>query len=219
MPKQPEIFFFDMDHTLINNDCDVSWKQFAVAEGLAPVDDLREADRFFKLYEAGQLPVDEFLLFQLNEFSGRTIEEMRDWSLRHFEQVVKKRIYADGVKAINSAKAQGVVAVLSATNSVLCQPLADYLGIEHIEATELEVIDGVFTGKLSAEYRCGEGKVSAARDFCAVRGFDLSAAAYYGDSYSDHFILDAVGFPYAVNPNHKLRECAEQKGWPILTWK
>ncbi len=208
-----------MDHTLINNDCDVSWKQFAVAEGLAPVEDLKEADRFFALYEAGKLPVDDFMLFQLSEFAGRTVDEMKEWSLKHFEEVVKERIYADAINEIERVRQKGVVAVLSATNSILCQPLADYLGIEHVEATELEVVDGLFTGKLSAEYRCGEGKVPAARDFCKAHGTDLDEAAYYGDSYSDRFVLGAVGFPYAVNPNYRLLELAGKKNWPILNWK
>ena len=36
MKGSPEFYFFDMDHTLIDNDCDVSWKDFMVAEKLAP---------------------------------------------------------------------------------------------------------------------------------------------------------------------------------------
>ena len=219
MTTKPKIFFFDMDHTMINNDCDVSWKQFAVAQGLAPAEDLREADRFFKLYEAGKLPFDEFLLFQLREFSGRSTDEMKDWSQQHFDQVVRKRIYADAVKEVEKAKILGIVAVLSATNSVLCQPLANFLGIEHVEATELEIFDDIFTGRISQDYCCGEGKVSVAENFCTAHGLEISEAAYYGDSYSDRFVLDTVGFPYAVNPNSRLREISEQKGWTILNWK
>lgn len=219
MSEKPEIFFFDMDHTMIDNDCDVSWKQFAVAEGLAPREDLDEAERFFKLYEEGRLPIDDFLLFQLREFSGRTIDEMKEWAIRHFEMVVKKRIYQDAVAAVEEAKKKGTVAILSATNSVLCTPLADYLGIEHVEATELETVDGVFTGKLAAEYRCGEGKVPAAEKFCAKHGVKMKNAAYYGDSYSDRFVMSAVGYPYAINPNFRLREIAEKNDWPILTWQ
>ncbi len=34
MAKEPKIYLFDMDHTLIDNDCDVSWKQFVVRHNL-----------------------------------------------------------------------------------------------------------------------------------------------------------------------------------------
>ena len=40
------LHIFDMDHTLIEADCDVTWKQFLVSEGLAPASALAEADRF-----------------------------------------------------------------------------------------------------------------------------------------------------------------------------
>ena len=68
--KRPLIFFFDMDHTLINHDCDVSWKQFVVKHGLAPESDLAEADRYFDDYNAGTLDVEEFYGFQFREFVG-----------------------------------------------------------------------------------------------------------------------------------------------------
>ena len=38
------IHFWDMDHTLIDNDCDVSWKEFLIAEGLAPAADRELVD-------------------------------------------------------------------------------------------------------------------------------------------------------------------------------
>ena len=43
-----KLHIFDMDHTLINNDCDVSWKQFAVKHQYADASALQEADDFFE---------------------------------------------------------------------------------------------------------------------------------------------------------------------------
>ena len=40
--KKLKAHFFDMDHTLINADCDVTWKEFMVAEKQAPESDLAE---------------------------------------------------------------------------------------------------------------------------------------------------------------------------------
>ena len=34
--NEQEVYFWDMDHTIINNDCDVSWKAFMHAKGIAP---------------------------------------------------------------------------------------------------------------------------------------------------------------------------------------
>ena len=68
---QAEVYLFDMDETLINVDCDVTWKEFAVKYGYAPENALAEADRFYLEYCAGTLDIDEFLTFQLAEFAGK----------------------------------------------------------------------------------------------------------------------------------------------------
>ena len=67
-----KVYFFDMDHTLIDNDCDVSWKEFTVAHGLAPRSHLEEAERFFDDYNRGCLDTAKFIRFQLSEFVGKT---------------------------------------------------------------------------------------------------------------------------------------------------
>ena len=40
-----DVAFFDMDHTVLDMDCDVSWKYFLADKGLAPPADRTEADR------------------------------------------------------------------------------------------------------------------------------------------------------------------------------
>ena len=42
-----KLYILDMDGTLIDHDCDVSWKEFLVAEGIAPRSDLELAEKFF----------------------------------------------------------------------------------------------------------------------------------------------------------------------------
>lgn len=121
--KTPAVYFFDMDHTLINNDCDVSWKQFAVRHNLAPESDLAEADRYFDDYNAGTLDVEEFYLFQFREFIGKTPEEMRPLSELHFEEYVRPHIYPEARKLVGSLLDAGFpVAILTSTNSVVAQP-------------------------------------------------------------------------------------------------
>lgn len=121
--KTPAVYFFDMDHTLINNDCDVSWKQFAVRHNLAPESDLAEADRYFDDYNAGTLDVEEFYLFQFREFIGKTPEEMRPLAELHFEEYVRPHIYPEARKLVGSLLDAGFpVAILTSTNSVVAQP-------------------------------------------------------------------------------------------------
>ena len=39
---------------------------------------------------------------------------------------------------------------------------------------------------------------------------------FYGDSDRDLPLLSRVNHPVAVNPNRRLKEYAEMKGWPLL---
>ncbi len=218
MKSSPDFYFFDMDHTLIDNDCDVSWKDFMVAENMAPREALKIAADFYHTYLEGRLDPDAFTLFQLNEFIGRTEAEMSLLCRKHFEVMVKARIYPEAEALVRNTIAAGRLAVLlTATNRLIAKPLADYFGIDRIIATELETDDRVrFTGKFAGVYAAAQGKVTLAEKFCRDNGLCLSNAAYYGDSINDRFILDAVGFPFVVNPGAELKKLAVEKGWKIL---
>ena len=218
MKGSPGFYFFDMDHTLIDNDCDVSWKDFVVAENLAPREALKIAADFYQTYLEGRLDPDAFTLFQLNEFIGRTEPEMSLLCKKHFEQMVKAKIYPEAETLVRKTIAAGrLVVLLTATNRIIAKPLADYFGIDRIIATELETdANGRYTGNFSGVYAAAQGKVVLAEKFCRDNGLSLSNAAYYGDSINDRFILDAVGFPFAVNPGAELKKLAVEKGWEII---
>lgn len=210
-----------MDHTLIDNDCDVSWKQFVVRHGLAPESDLAEADRYFDDYNAGTLDVEEFYLFQFREFIGNTEARMLELARMHYEEYVKERIYPEGRRLVREALAAGLpVAILSSTNSIVARPVADELGIGEILGTKLELdVSGRFTGRITGTYGAREGKTEIAAAWAAAHGVTLADFAYYGDSVNDIDILRQVGFPNTVNPAPELRELARQNGWPVLAWQ
>jgi len=213
----PKIYFFDMDHTLIDNDCDVSWKSFVVEQKLAPPDALERATFYYYQYVEGKLEITDFMDFQLQEFIGKTEEEMAKLSQLHFETWVKKTIYADALAEVKRVQALGVPTVLlSATNSIIARPVAKYFGFDACLATELELNDGHYTGKLAGEYALGAGKIAMAREYCESHNLSLADAVYYGDSVNDFPILEAVGFPIAANPCSELEAGAIEHGWPII---
>ncbi len=215
--SEPELYFFDMDHTLIDNDCDVSWKEFLVQKKLAPENALEKADYFFDEYVKGQLNFDDFLDFQLEEFIGKSESEMKELAQAHFEEIVKTKIYSEArvlvKKALDSGK---IVSLLTATNDVLAVPVAHELGIEHICSTTLEFVDEAYTGKIVGPYCGSEGKIAHAKAFCKKHSVELSDVEYYGDSLSDQYILGAVGYPVVVNPGEPLSEIAEANNWKII---
>lgn len=215
--NMPKIYFFDMDHTLIDNDCDVSWKSFVVEQELAPADALERATFYYYQYVDGKLDINDFMDFQLKEFIGKTEAEMEKLVRLHFEMWVKKTIYADAEAEVKRVQARGKPTVLlSATNRVIARPVAEYFGFDACLATELELKDGRYTGKLAGEYALGAGKIGMAREYCESLNLSLNDAAYYGDSVNDFPILKAVGFPVAANPCSELEAGAIEHNWPIV---
>jgi HAD superfamily hydrolase (TIGR01490 family) len=219
MDRKPLIYFFDMDHTLIDNDCDVSWKQFLVNEGVAPADSMEIADGFYEDYVLGELDSTAFMQFQNAEFIGKSLPDMYEISKRHFEVMVKNKIYPTAFEMVRQLVVGGAnTALLTATNTVIAAPLAKYLGIDLL-GTDLVLHDGLFTGEIFEPYCAGEGKVSIAGEYCRENSCSLEDVAYFGDSINDKFLLSEVGFPYVVNPGSDLTRLAKGNNWNILQFR
>jgi HAD superfamily hydrolase (TIGR01490 family) len=215
-----DIVFFDMDHTVISIDCDVSWKYFLAGEGLAPDSDRAEADRFLEIYHQGLTNVEQFLAFQLREFAGRTTRDMRDLARRHFESRVRDKVYVQAAEVIAGHLQQGMrVALLTGTNRIIAEPIAEHLQVTDLLATELEVHDERFTGKVIEPYLMKEGKVKMAESYCRNHHSSLQRCAFYADSITDLNLLEKVSRPAIVNPrNRQLSELARSRQWPVLQW-
>jgi HAD superfamily hydrolase (TIGR01490 family) len=105
--------------------------------------------------------------------------------------------------------------VVSASLADLVEPLAERLGLDAALASRAETRDGVYTGRAES-FLHGAAKADAVRRFAADREIDLAASSAYTDSRSDIELLEAVGHPYAVNPDRALRRAASARGWPVL---
>ena len=83
--------------------------------------------------------------------------------------------------------------------------------------TKMVVADGKYTGEIG-RYAYGAEKASAIRELAEARGYDLADCYAYSDSATDVPMLEAVGHPFAVNPDRALRKVAAERGWPTLTF-
>jgi HAD superfamily hydrolase (TIGR01490 family) len=106
--------------------------------------------------------------------------------------------------------------IVSASPVELVAPLATALGMTGAIATESEVIDGIYTGRLLSEFCYGQGKVNRVRKLAAEKGYDLRLCYAYSDSRSDLPLLEIVGHPVAVNPDGTLRKIARSRNWPVV---
>lgn len=152
-------------------------------------------------------------------YRGATLEETLDHNTVLFNDYLKNDIRPDAVRELEMHRSRGGKTVLlSASTDFVCSRIAEYLEMDGVLCTELEVIDGVLTGKLSRRYCHGEEKLIRAEEYCRENGYSLENAWYYGDAWADRFILGAVGNPRCVTPSPRLQREAEKLSWEILNW-
>jgi HAD superfamily hydrolase (TIGR01490 family) len=106
--------------------------------------------------------------------------------------------------------------IVSASAHSIVEPLAASLGMTGAIGTEGEIVDGLFTGRLSGPFIYGPGKAQAIEKLASDRGYDLHLCYAYSDSISDLPMMELVGHPVAVNPDSELARIARERGWPIV---
>ncbi len=216
---EPEIAFFDMDHTVLGVDAEQAWKHLLIELGMCDEEDRGLSQHYLDLHAVGKTPRDEYQKFLLREFIGRTPEELAPLADENFQKHIRHEVYDEAIEAIAAyGERQIPTVLLTGTNRLIVDTIEKYLGVTDVICTELEIEHGRYTGRIDGLFRIQEHKVSGALDQCRERGTDLERIAYYGDSVSDVPMFEAVGMPYVVNPSEQLALLARERGWKILRW-
>jgi phosphoserine phosphatase len=91
----------------------------------------------------------------------------------------------------------------------IVQPLADELGIQHVAANRLEIVDGLLTGKVLGEVVDRAGKAAALRRFAAEEGLPMARTVAIGDGANDLDMLAEAGLGVAFNAKPLVRAQAD----------
>jgi HAD superfamily phosphoserine phosphatase-like hydrolase len=77
---------------------------------------------------------------------------------------------------------------------------------------------GGLSGELAQAPPTGEARALIMADYARQHGLDLAECVAYADSTSDLPMLEAAGYPVAVNPETKLAALARKRGWLVEQW-
>jgi len=210
---------FDLDNTILNGDSDYSWINFLIDIGYVDKDEYEKKNQYFydKYYE-GKLDYDEWAEFALSTIKGKRPEEIENLLNKFLSSVIEPMINIYALRLLhNHYHNNDVMLLASATNSVIVNPIAKRLGFENIVATEVEIVNGVYSGKFQNTPALGEGKLQKVREWMRRNDFsDFKNTTFYSDSINDLPLLLAVNKAVAVNPDNKLREECEKRSWEIV---
>ena len=213
---------FDLDHTLLPLDSDYEWGQFLTRVGAVdPSEFARKNAVFFAQYQAGTLNPLEYLEFALGTLAKFPRQQLDEWHAQFMHEVIRPAILPPALDLLRRHQdADDLVAIITATNRFVTEPIARELGVAHLLAPEPELTqEREITGMLLGNPTYGEGKVVRTREWLAERGRTLESfgqSHFYSDSSNDIPLLSAVTHPVATNPNPKLEAHALAQGWPLL---
>ena len=210
---------FDLDNTLIAGDSDHLWGDFLVSQGLVDAIEHKALNaHFYDQYKNGELNIDEYLAFALGPMTGMTKETLaplqRQFVRDHIEPILLDAAFA----LLEQHRALGdTLVIITATNTLVTQPIADRLGVEHLIGCEAEIIEGCYTGKPTGMPSFAQGKVARIQTWCEENKKSMENAVFYSDSHNDLPLLRTVDRAVAVDPDDRLREEAVRKGWDIIS--
>lgn len=209
---------FDLDNTLLAGDSDYLWGRFLVQQGLVDGKHYEKTNqRFYDEYKAGRLDIYEFLAFSLHPLTLFSQEELYALHARYMQEMINELITPQARALVEQHRHQGhTLLIITATNSFITAPIARAFGIPHLLATQPEMIDGRYTGKVSGTPCFQQGKVENLHQWLKDHNMSLSESWFYSDSHNDLPLLYEVTHPVAVDPDAQLRDVAEQRNWPIL---
>ena len=210
---------FDLDDTLLAGDSDYEWGRFLVERGVLDRDTYEARNKeFYDRYKAGTLDLEEFLDFQLKPLSWFSRAQLDGWHAEFMTAKILPMI-RPGARALLERHRGGERVIITATNAFITGPIAAALGVPHLIATELETVDGRFTGHARGTPCFREGKVAKLDEWLAARGqrlADFDDSWFYSDSANDLPLLSLVTRPVAVHPDDRLRAHALAANWPVL---
>ncbi len=210
---------FDLDNTLLAGDSDYLWGQFLGELGVVDrISYERENERFYREYREGRLDIMAFLAFSLKPLAEHPREQLDRWHAQFMRDKIEPLITSASERLIQAHRDAGdTLMIITATNAFVTAPIAARLGIPHLIATEPEVVDGRYTGRVAGTPSFREGKVSRLQDWLSKNAQSLQNAWFYSDSHNDLPLLERVGHPVAVDPDEPLAAHARECGWPVIS--
>jgi HAD superfamily hydrolase (TIGR01490 family) len=218
-PK-PVIAFFDVDNTLLRG---ASLYHVAIGAWRLGKLPLRDVLRFFwqqrQFIRRGENlgHLSDVRDRALTLIAGHTEVELRNLSEDTFDRRLAQRLWPETVALTKEHLAKGhQVWLVSATAQDVAAVIAERLGLTGALGTVFESTDGVFTGNLVGPVCHGSSKADAAGALARELDSDAATCWAYSDSHNDIPLLELVGNPVAVNPDHTLTAHAGESRWPIL---
>lgn len=216
-PQGPQIgAFFDFDGTLIDGySAALYFRQRLTTGDIGAGELLRTMIEIFNMQQRGN-DVTNLMDIALGALAGRDLDELERLAEQMWRTKIAPKVFPEARLLVNAhLRAGHTVALASSATRFQAAGAAADLDIEHLLVTEVEVVDGLLTGRVDGPILWGEGKAQAVEQFAEENQIDLAQSYAYGNGAEDVHYLETVGRPRPLNPDAGLTRAAEERGWPV----
>jgi phosphoserine phosphatase len=194
--RNRRLFAFDMDSTLIQGE---------VIDELAKMAGV--GDRVVRITEAamrGELGFDESFT--------RRVALLKGLSAERVHSLIDTIPLADGAeRLIRTLRLLGYrTAILSGGFTFFARSLQQRLGIDYVHANELEIVDGVVTGRVIPPIINGERKAALLAEIARSECISLEQVVAVGDGANDIPMLNLAGMGIAYRAKPLVRQNVDQ---------
>ena len=211
---------FDLENTIIASNVVFSYAWLATRR-LGPRDRARftaktiaEAPALLALDRRDRT---DFLRHFYRRYDGASVAEMDRLGAELLADHILTKAYPAALRRVREHRKLGHRTLLiTGALDIVVKPLHPLF--DDVICAEMSQSEGSYTGELLNVPPTGEVRAQALRDYADANGLDLAESVAYADSSSDLPLLDAVGFPVAVNPETRLASLAIKRGWLIESW-
>jgi alcohol-forming fatty acyl-CoA reductase len=212
---------FDLEHTLIASNVVDSYAWLAsrhleTDDRMGFVADLLgSAPRWLALDRRDR---GDFLRSFYRRYEGASAEQVKADAWDLFHQFLLPRSFPSGLARVRQHRKLGHRTLLiTGALDLVVEPLRPLF--DDVVCARLTERDGKFTGRLAELPPIGEARALLLERYAREHNLSLDQSSAYADSSSDLAMLEAVGYPVAVNPDARLATIARRRGWLVEHWR
>ena len=156
----------------------------------------------------------DFLRSFYRRYDHAPVEQLSEDATEMFSDLILAKSFPAAIRRVRRHRELGHRTILiTGALDFVTEPLGPLF--DDILCARLEVERGAYTGHLRSVPPTGETRAELLHQYAETHGVDLAQSVAYADSTSDLPMLEAVGYPVAVNPETKLATVARRRGWLV----
>lgn len=212
--KTRQVALFDLDKTVFNDHSFFPLTKYMVDEGILPEvvwsEVVTELGKYKQKTQTYSVTANNLLGIFGNGLKGKKYEDVLGKTKQFFE-LNRNNFYPYFEKVLPRLLQTHEVYLVTTNSQMVAEVVVGMFGLSGYLSTQFEVVDRVFTGKITSTLADGKHVVEE------VIGNNLEGSLGFGDSENDIGMLERVKHPVCINPSDELLEVAKQKRWTVFS--